>query len=243
MLAIRLDNVSKNYSIKYRRRISIQESFPRHFLQFGRKDEFQALRQINLEIHQGETLGVIGRNGSGKSTLLKLICGVTFPTQGLIENNGRINGLLDLGAGFDPELTGRENIYLNAAILGINGADLDGVVEEIIIFTDIGSFIDAQLKTYSAGMSLRLGFSVAIHLNFDIFVIDEVFSVGDAAFQEKCLLKLNNLRRQSKTIIIATHSMDLLKNLCDRVALLEKGQIAALGSPAAVIQEYHRLIQ
>lgn len=209
----------------------------------GRKTEtFEALSGIDLSIEAGESVGIIGRNGSGKSTLLKLLAGVTLPSTGEIRVHGRVASLLELGAGFHPILTGRENIFLNAGILGMRHAQTEAVLEDIIAFSGIREFIDQPVDTYSSGMYVRIGFAVAVHTNPDIFLVDEVLAVGDEEFQRKCRVKIGELKEQGKTIVFVSHDLGSVNALCDRVFLLDKGRMISRGSPQSTIDYYLRQI-
>ncbi len=201
---------------------------------------FWALRGVDLTVYQGETLSVIGPNGSGKSTMLRMMTGIMKPNEGSITTHGTIAALLDLGAGFHPDLTGRENIYLNASILGIRRRQLEPIFQEIIDFSELGPFIDNQVKNYSAGMYVRLGFSVAININPDILLVDEVLAVGDESFQAKCLDRITRLQSSGKTIVLVTHNADMAASISHRVLWLEKGRVRMLGDPQKVVEEYHK---
>ncbi|SRR5712691_4825835 len=202
-----------------------------------------ALKDIGFDIQPGEVLGIVGRNGAGKSTLLKILSRVTYPTTGQVELYGRIGSLLEVGTGFHPELTGRENVFLNGAILGMKRADIQRNFDQIVAFAEIGKYLDTPVKYYSSGMYVRLAFSVAAHLEPEILVIDEVLSVGDMAFQQKCLEKIRLLREQTKAIILVSHSMILVKAICSRVMMVSKGVIAADGDPATVIPLYEKMMR
>ncbi|HSW35614.1 MAG TPA: ABC transporter ATP-binding protein, partial [Candidatus Limnocylindrales bacterium] len=198
---------------------------------FGRQrtEGFWALKDINLVVLPGTTIGLIGRNGSGKSTLLKIISRILYPTTGEIHVNGRISTLLELGAGFHPDFTGRENIYLNASILGFTRKEVKARLNDIIAFADLGDFIDNPVRNYSSGMYTRLGFAVAVHVDPEILLIDEVLAVGDLAFQEKCYTRIEQMQQQRKTIILVTHSPETAEKLCDRVMWLDQGEVKAYG--------------
>jgi lipopolysaccharide transport system ATP-binding protein len=207
----------------------------------GKKDknEFWALKNVSFEINPGEVVGVIGRNGAGKSTLLKLLSQITPPTKGEITLRGRVASLLEVGTGFHPELTGRENIYLNGAILGMTRKEIKQKFDEIVEFAEIETFLDTPVKRYSSGMYMRLAFSIAAHLEPEILLLDEILSVGDTQFQRKCIAKMEEITKVSKrTIIIVSHNMGLIESLCKKVILLENGQIKKIGKPAAVISSY-----
>ncbi|MDL1920464.1 ABC transporter ATP-binding protein, partial [Chloroflexi bacterium CFX5] len=186
--------------------------------------EFWALRDISFDVRKGETVGIIGRNGSGKSTLLQLIAGTLAPTFGGIQINGRVAALLELGAGFNPEFSGRENIYMNAAILGMSRDEIEERIEGIIAFADVGEFIDQPVKTYSSGMYVRVAFSTAINVNPDVLIVDEALSVGDTAFQQKCLYRIREMQEQGVSILLVTHSNNILLEYCDRGIFLKNGQ-------------------
>jgi ABC-type polysaccharide/polyol phosphate transport system ATPase subunit len=209
----------------------------------GRKtDSFEALRDITFSVEPGESLGIIGRNGSGKSTLLKILAGVTLPTRGEVTVLGRVASMLELGAGFHPILTGRENIYLNAGLLGMRRAQVHEVLDHIIDFSGIGEFIDQPVETYSSGMYVRIAFAVAAHVNPDVFLVDEVLSVGDEEFQRKCRTKIGELREQGKTIIFVSHDLGAVSTLCERIILLNKGEMVLRDTPQKTISYYLRQI-
>ena len=198
-------------------------------------DEFAALSEVSLEVSEGETVGLLGFNGSGKSTLLKCISGVLTPDAGVVGVRGRLAGLIEVGAGFHPDLTGRENVYLNGAILGMSEARIQEKFEAIVAFSEIEQFIDTEVKFYSSGMFLRLAFSVAVHTDPDIFLVDEILAVGDEPFQRKCLERIEELRREGRTLIIVSHDLDLVSRLCSRGVLLEHGRVVADGVAADVV--------
>lgn len=206
-----------------------------------KSEVFFAVKNLSMTIEEGEVVGFIGRNGAGKSTLLKLASKVTFPTTGVVLTKGKVAGLLELGAGFHPELTGRENIFFQAAILGMTKAEIRAKEPEMIAFSELGDFIDTPVKYYSSGMYARLGFSVAIHLEPDILLIDEILSVGDAAFQDKCISSIKQFcRNRKKTVIIVSHNFGYLTELCNRIVWLESGEVAMQGKPQRVIESYLR---
>jgi lipopolysaccharide transport system ATP-binding protein len=204
--------------------------------------EFWALRSINFDINQGETVGIVGRNGSGKSTLLQIICGTLAPTSGSVDTNGRVAALLELGSGFNPEFTGRENVYLNAALLGLEKSEVDARYADIAAFADIGDFIDRPIKTFSSGMVVRLAFAVAIHSSPKILVIDEALSVGDELFQRKCFSHIARIKNEGATILFVSHSGSTVIDLCDRAILLDGGDQLLDGPPKAVIGLYQQLM-
>lgn len=204
--------------------------------------EFHALRGVDLEVRRGETLGIVGRNGSGKSTLLQLICGTLAPSHGEVVVNGRIAALLELGAGFNPEFTGRENVYLNGSILGLSRREVEQRFDRIVAFADIGEFIDQPVKTYSSGMYVRLAFAVAINVDPEILVVDEALSVGDEGFQRKCFARIDALKEGGATILFVSHSAGTVVELCDRAILLDRGELIADGTPKLVVSRYHKLL-
>lgn len=200
---------------------------------------FYALKNVSFSVQPGQAVGFIGSNGAGKSTILKLISKVTYPSEGGVVINGKVTGLLELGAGFHHELTGRENIFFNAAILGMNKAEIKAKEKSIIAFSELEEFIDTPVKYYSSGMYARLGFSIAIHIDPDILLIDEVLSVGDAAFQKKCFERIGTIfRNPKKTVIFVSHNLDYLQRLCSEVIWLDKGSIKARGEPNRIIKQY-----
>lgn len=203
---------------------------------------FRALNGVSFEVRRGETVGIVGRNGSGKSTLLQLICGTLTPTTGLVQAHGRIAALLELGAGFNPDFTGRENVYLNGSLLGLTRQELDARFDDIAAFADIGEFIEQPVKSYSSGMYIRLAFAVAINVTPDILVIDEALSVGDEAFQRKCFARIDAIRNAGATVLFVSHSAGTVIELCDRAILLDRGELLAQGTPKFVISRYHKLV-
>jgi len=205
-----------------------------------RRQEFWAVSNVSFEVPHGEALGIIGHNGAGKSTILKLLSNITTPTSGEIMINGRLSALIEVGSGFHPELTGRENIYLNGSILGMGRREIAEKLDSIVDFAGIRQFVDTPVKRYSSGMYVRLGFSIAAHLDPDILLLDEVLAVGDAAFQAKCLQRINELRQVGTTIVFISHDLGAVERVCDRVLLMQRGEIAASGSPSEVIAEYQR---
>lgn len=235
MTLIELQNVSKRYLLHHRRQLVAQRvaSTIRR-----ERNEFWALRDVNLRIEAGESVGIVGANGAGKSTLLSIAVGVTSPTAGKVMQQGRVAGLLELGAGFHPDLTGRENIHLNAALLGYTRARVQRSFDAIVEFAGIPDFIDEPLRTYSTGMMARLGFSVAVHVDPDILVLDEVLSVGDLEFQKKCMGKILDLRGQGKTLLFVSHSNETVGNLCRRAVWLDMGTVRRDGPAEEVLEEY-----
>jgi ABC-2 type transport system ATP-binding protein len=207
------------------------------------RQEFWALDGVDFELEAGTTIGLIGHNGSGKSTLLKLIGGILRPTSGSIARRGRIAALLELGAGFHPDLTGRENVYLNASILGLSRAETDARLDSILDFADIGEFIDTQVKFYSSGMYVRLAFAVAIHTDPDVLLVDEVLAVGDEAFQRKCLDKIREFQQEGRTIVIVSHSLGQVIEMCDRAILLDRGRVIVDGDPRTAVNRMRDLLE
>lgn len=205
-------------------------------------ERFAALKGINLAVHRGETVGIVGRNGSGKSTLLQIICGTLAPTAGVVEVKGRVAALLELGAGFNPEFTGRENVYLYGTVLGLTRSQIQQRLDSILDFADIGDFIDQPIKTYSSGMYVRLAFSVAIHVEPDILVVDEALSVGDEAFQRKCFARIESIKASGATVLFVSHSATTVVDLCDRAVLIDAGEILTIGEPKRIVTQYQKML-
>ena len=237
---ISVERVSKRFRVYHERPMSLKERVLR--LRRARAEDFWALREVDFDVPDGQTWGLIGANGSGKSTLLKIIGGILRPTEGRVVTRGRIAALLELGAGFHPELTGRENVYLNASILGLSRKETDRHFEDIVAFAELEDFIDSQVKHYSSGMFVRLGFAVAVHVDPEILLIDEVLAVGDEAFQRKCIRRVRDLQRQGRTIVFVTHAVQQVHQICDGAVMLDHGRIRALGEVSAVIKEYRLLM-
>ena len=235
-IALSVTDVSKAYFIYERPQDRLKQMLWRGRRKFHA--EFWALRDITFEVQKGETVGIVGPNGSGKSTLLQVICGTVTPTTGTVARNGRVSALLELGSGFNPEFTGRENVYLNATILGLTKAEVDERFESIERFADIGQFIDSPVKHYSSGMFARLAFSVAVHVDPEILIVDEILAVGDAAFQRRCLSKFYDIRRSGCTILFVSHDQYQVKSVCQRAIYLEKGRQKLFGSAGRVIDTY-----
>ena len=237
---IEFRNVAKRFQLAEGR--TLREFVPALLRGEGWSEAFYALRDVTFSIGHGETYGVIGRNGSGKSTVLKLIAGVTAPSEGEVRVNGSVSPLIELGAGFHPDLSGRENIDLNAIILGMSRKDIRERFDEIVEFAELRDFIDTPVKRYSSGMYMRLGFSVAIHSNPEILLVDEVLAVGDVAFQEKCLAKMDEFKQRGITIVFVSHSMDLVRKFCERVLLLEGGRLIGDGAPEEITERYLEMV-
>lgn len=238
---ITVEKVTKIFRLYNRQLDRIREVFSF----FGNKTyhhPFYALKDVSFTINRGETVGIVGRNGSGKSTLLQVICSILQPTSGNTQVSGRISALLELGAGFNPEFTGRENVFLNGEILGISRQEMENCFEDIISFAAIGEFIDQPVKSYSSGMYVRLAFAVAINVNPDILIVDEALSVGDTAFQAKCFAKFREFQKSGVTILFVTHSMDLISRYCSRAILLDHGRMVRSGTAKDVVDEYNRLV-
>ena len=234
--AIKVDNVSKKFKIYYDKPNTLKERLV--FWNKTKVDYHEVLKNINLTIKKGETVALIGVNGSGKSTLLKLMTKIIYPTEGKIITNGKLTSLLELGAGFHPDFTGRENIYFNASIFGLSAAEIDARVQDIIDFSELGEFIDAPVRTYSSGMYMRLAFSVAINVDAEILLIDEILAVGDQHFQDKCFAKLEELKNSDKTIVIVSHSLGAVKKLCNRGIWIYNGEVKEDGKIDRVIDDY-----
>lgn len=247
-VAIRIDDVGKCYPVYARPRDRLaQFVLPRLARALGRDaknhfDEYWALRGISCEIARGEQVGIVGRNGAGKSTLLQIVCGTLAPSTGSVQVGGRVAALLELGAGFNPEFTGRENVVLNAGILGLSAAQIEARMDAILAFADIGPFVEQPVKTYSSGMYLRLAFAVAIHVEPDILVVDEALSVGDEAFARKCFARIRKIRDDGATILFVSHSAGTVAEVCDRAMLLDRGRMLALGHTRDVLSRYQKLL-
>ena len=234
--AISIRGVSKRFRLYHERPTSLKERLLR--FRRTRAEDFWALRDISHEVEEGQTLGLLGPNGSGKTTLLKIIGGILRPTEGQLVTRGRIAALLELGAGFHPELTGRENVYLNASILGLSRKETDRYFDDIVSFAELEDFIDNQVKYYSSGMFVRLGFAVAVHVDPQILLVDEVLAVGDEAFQRKCIARVRQFQREGRTIVFVTHAPQLVHQVCDRALMLERGQVKVAGEVAEVIKRF-----
>jgi homopolymeric O-antigen transport system ATP-binding protein len=229
---IAVRNVSKSYRVYHDGRSG------RGLFRFGKAERFWALKEVSFDVRRGEALGVVGPNGSGKTTLIKLLARITAPDRGVITIAGRLMSLVEVGAGFHPELSGRDNVFLNAAIFGVPVADVRKRFDRILEFSGLADFIDAPVKTYSSGMFVRLGFAVAAHLDADIFLLDEVLAVGDLAFQARCMDRIGEIRRSGRTILLVSHDLAAVERLCDNALLLTSGEVAGEGTPRDVIEKY-----
>ena len=234
--AILIKNVYKKFKLVYDKPLTLKERIV--FWKNTKTDYHEVLKNINLNIKKGETVALIGVNGSGKSTLLKLMTKIIYPTSGTIKTKGKLTSLLELGAGFHPDFTGRENIYFNASIFGLTAKEIDDRVQEIIDFSELGEFIEAPVRTYSSGMYMRLAFAVAINVDAEILLIDEILAVGDQYFQEKCFAKLEELKKSDKTIVIVSHNLGSIKKLCNRAIWLYNGEVRKDGNTKEVVDEY-----
>jgi len=239
-VAVRLENVSVRYRVPHERIGTLKEYAIRALQRRVKNNEFWALRDINLEVRRGEVFGIIGRNGAGKSTLLKVVARVLRPTTGRVWIRGRVAPLLEFGAGFHPELTGRENIFLNGTLLGFSRREMENKFERIVDFAELWDFIDAPLRTYSSGMIARLGFAIATDVTPDVLIVDEVLSVGDEAFQRKAAARMNAFRQSGATILLVTHNMSTMVAACQRALWIEQGEAKASGRPEEVAQAYLR---
>lgn len=239
-IAIKVDHVYKSFNVYYDRANTLKE----RLLFIGRnkkREKREILKDINIDIKKGETVALIGVNGSGKSTLLKLMTQIIFPNKGTIETHGKLTSLLELGAGFHPDFSGRENIYFNSSIFGLTKKEIDSRLDQIIEFSELGELIDNPVRTYSSGQYMRLAFSVAINVDAEILLIDEILSVGDQHFQEKCFNKMRELKKEGKTMVFVTHSMESVRNLCDRAIWLYDGKVRMDGNTNEVVDEYLRV--
>ncbi|MBU0667859.1 ABC transporter ATP-binding protein [Patescibacteria group bacterium] len=237
--AITIDNIGKTFKVPHERRDTLKESL----LGIGRRrtyEDFNVLKDVNIEVNSGDFVGIVGKNGSGKSTLLKLIAGIYRPTNGSVSVHGRIAPFLELGVGFQPELSARENIIVNGTLLGLTRKQIKEKFAEIVKFAEIENFLDLKIKNYSSGMKARLAFAIAKEADADIYLCDEVLAVGDESFQKKCLEVFDAWKKAGKTIILVSHNASQIEQLCSRAMLLDGGSVAMEGSPVEVIAEYHR---
>jgi ABC-type polysaccharide/polyol phosphate transport system ATPase subunit len=236
---LEIDGVSKRFRLRSERPSSLK----RRLLSSHRAaEDFWALRDVSFDVREGGSTGLVGHNGSGKTTLLKCIAGILRPTSGRISYRGRVAALLELGAGFHPELTGRENVYLNASFLGLSRRETDHVYDEIVAFSELDGFMQSQVKFYSSGMLVRLGFAVAVHVEPDILLVDEVLAVGDEAFQKRCLDRISAFQREGRTIVLVTHALDTVIDVCDRAVMLDHGEVHIDDRPAEVVRELRRVL-
>ncbi|MBA3758282.1 ABC transporter ATP-binding protein [Candidatus Saccharibacteria bacterium] len=239
-VAIKVSNASKLFKLPHERHTSIKSAVLNFYKRKKTYELQKALKGINLEIKKGEFFGIVGRNGSGKSTLLKLLAEIYSPDTGAIQINGKLTPFIELGVGFNPELTGRENVYLNGALLGFSQKEMEAMYQDIVDFAEIERFMDQKLKNYSSGMQVRLAFSIAIRAQSDILLIDEVLAVGDAAFQRKCFSYFEELKKNKKTVVIVSHDMNAIERFCTRAALISKGNLDFVGSPEQVSKLYKK---
>jgi ABC-2 type transport system ATP-binding protein len=239
--AIGIDGLSKRFRLYRERPTSLKQ---RLLVSRSRSEELWALRDVTFDVADGSSMGLIGHNGSGKTTLLKCIAGILRPTSGTIRYRGRLAALLELGAGFHPDLTGRENVYLNASFLGLSRRETDRIFDDVVAFAELEAFMDNQVKFYSSGMLVRLGFSVAVHVDPEILLIDEVLAVGDESFQRRCLDRVRRFQSEGRTIVLVTHALDIVREVCDEAAMLDHGRLHAVGTPDDVVRELrHRLLR
>lgn len=237
-IAIKVESVNKTFKLPHEKQNSIKGLFVNMFRRKRSYEKQHVLKDVSFEIKKGEFFGIVGRNGSGKSTLLKLLAGIYTPDSGAIQVNGKLTPFIELGVGFNPELTGRENVFLNGALLGFNRKEMLAMYNEIVDFAELEKFMDQKLKNYSSGMQVRLAFSIAIRANTEILVLDEVLAVGDAAFQQKCYAYFDELKKTGKTVILVTHDMGSVERFCTRGLLIESGVIKSLGEPAEIARQY-----
>ena len=232
--SIEIDGISKRFRLFRQKPSSLKQ---RVLTARSRAEELWALDDVSFDVREGTTFGLIGHNGSGKTTLLKCIAGILRPTSGTIRQRGRLAALLELGAGFHPELTGRENVYLNASFLGLSRKETDRAYDDVVAFAELEEFMDNQVKFYSSGMLVRLGFAVAVHVDPDVLLVDEVLAVGDEAFQAKCIERVRQFQREGRTIVLVTHALDTVRDICDRAAMLHHGRVHSIGAPDDVVRE------
>jgi len=235
-IAVHVDHVTKSFRMYHERNQSLKSTVMRR--KTSVHEDFLALKDVTFDVPSGSTFGLIGSNGSGKSTLLKCLANIYYPNQGSITHNGKLAAMLEVGSGFHAELSGRENVFLNGSILGMSRKEITRKFEEIVDFSGVEQFIDQPVKNYSSGMYVRLGFAIAINVQPDILVVDEVLAVGDQEFQEKCYSKFNDLKHSGKTVILVSHSMDVVDSMCDRVAWLSHGMLQEVGEASTTIASY-----
>lgn len=239
-IAIKISHISKSFRLPHEKHNSLKDKAV-HIFGPRKFTKFKALEDIDFEIKKGEFFGIVGKNGSGKSTLLKILANIYKPTSGKVRVNGSLAPFIELGVGFNPELTGRENVFLSGAILGLSRKKIDLLYETIVSFAELGEFMDQKLKNYSSGMQVRLAFSIAIRAESDILLIDEILAVGDTAFQSKCFDEFDNFRAQNKTIVLVTHDMDSVQRFCDRAALINDSHVVEIGKPDLITKHYNKL--
>ncbi len=239
--AVRVEHVSKEFIIPHEKDDSLR-SKAINFFKKKEYDRFKALDDISFEVKKGEFFGIVGRNGSGKSTLLKILAGIYTPDSGKVRTNGMVSPFLELGIGFNPELSGRDNIYLNATILGLSKSEIDSKFDEIVEFSEIGRFIDQKVKNYSSGMKSRLAFSVSIHNSREILLMDEVLAVGDARFASKCLDIFKSYRTKGRTVILVTHGLANVEKYCDRALVLDQSKLHGVGNPEEMVKKYEEIL-
>lgn len=240
-VAIRVSKVNKSFRLPHDKHTSVKGALINFYRKNVSYEKQQVLKNINFEIYKGEFFGIVGRNGGGKSTLLKLLAGIYTPDAGTIDVNGRLTPFIELGVGFNPELTGKENVFLNGALLGFSRKEMEGKYSEIVAFSELGRFMDQKLKNYSSGMQVRLAFSIAIRAQSEILLLDEVLAVGDEAFQRKCYAYFAELQRKKKTVVLVTHDMDAVRRFCSRALLINKGKIEKIGNVREITKRYSEL--
>jgi lipopolysaccharide transport system ATP-binding protein len=243
MSAIIVDNISKKFRIPHEKKNTVLQSIVGLIKRQFSYEEFWALKDVNFEVNKGEAFGIIGRNGSGKSTLLKIMARVLYPDSGSVTMNGKVASFLQLGVGFQQELTARENIYIYSSILGLKRRQVNTIYDDIFDFAGLRKFENMKLKNFSSGMSMRLAFSTAIHANPDTMLIDEVFAVGDEAFKQKCKDKMDQFKAEGKTIVFVSHALNTVRELCQRTMLLNEGRIVTMGNTEKVIDHYLAMLQ
>lgn len=237
-IAIKVENVSKTFILPHEKTSSIKSAFINLHKRKKGYEKQQVLNNISFEIKKGEFFGIVGRNGSGKSTLLKLLAGIYTPDSGTIHAHGKLTPFIELGVGFNPELTGRENVFLNGALLGFSRKEMEAMYSEIVEFAELERFMDQKLKNYSSGMQVRLAFSIAVRADTDILVLDEVLAVGDGNFQKKCFDYFGQIKNANKTVVLVTHDMTAVERFCDKALLIDKGNIVSIGDPAGITKQY-----
>jgi lipopolysaccharide transport system ATP-binding protein len=243
MSAIIIDNISKKFRIPHEKKTTVFQNIVSLVKRQFDYEELWALKDVSFEVKKGEALGIIGRNGSGKSTLLKILAKVLYPNSGSVTMNGKVASFLELGVGFQPELTAKENVYIYSSILGLRRKQVDRIYDDIFDFAELKKFENMKLKNFSSGMYLRLAFSTAVHATPDTFLIDEVFAVGDETFQKKCRDKMNQFKADGKTIVFVSHALDAVKELCQWSILLNEGKIVIMGDTEKVINDYLAMLQ